>query len=151
MMWRAFSVGGYMRLIKLNDEFYRTYGSCSEILQKKARPYACLEVCIDGVTFAIPFRHHIKHKHAFITYGECGLDYTKAVVLTSGKFVSSDSVQIDQIEFNAIKGKERRIHKGMSDYLLLYKKAIQYRANRHYENIRRCSSLQYFHAELHIK
>lgn len=140
-----------MRLIKLNDNFYSNYRNCTEILQKRARPYACLAIKVDGVIFAIPFRHHIKHDHAFITYGECGLDYTKAVVLSSFKYVSDESVQIEQIEFNAIKGKEQRIHKGMKDYVKLYRKAVQYSSNKHYDNIRKCSSLQYFHEELGIK
>lgn len=140
-----------MQLIRLSDIFYQIYENCTEILQKRTRPYACLQVTIDGITFAIPFRHHISHKYAFITYGDCGLDYTKAVVISSDDYISLEPVQIEQAEFNAIKGKEHRIQKGMADYLKLYRKAMQYPANRHYDTIRRCSSLQYFHPELGIK
>lgn len=140
-----------MRLIKLTDDFYQAYSCCSEILQKRDRPYACLAIKIDGVVFAIPFRHHIAHKYAFITREGCGLDYTKAVVLTHRRYIADGPVQIEQVEFNAIKGNEHAIHKGMSDYLHLYRKALRYPANLHYENIRRWSSLQYFHKELGIK
>ena len=57
-----------MRLIYLSSEFYKQYKDCPEILKKPSRPYACLTVKIRGLTFAIPFRHHIAHKYAFITY-----------------------------------------------------------------------------------
>lgn len=106
---------------------------------------------IDGVPFAIPFRHHIPHKWAFITYREAGLDYTKAVVLSNGRFVGRHTPEIEQIEFEALKGKEALITNGMRKYLVAYKKAVKYSNNRHYDNIRSCSSLQYFHKELRIR
>lgn len=56
-----------MKFILLSDKFYQAYGHLPEVLSKKTRPYACLAVEIDGIQFAIPFRHHIRHKHAFIT------------------------------------------------------------------------------------
>ena len=140
-----------MRLITLTDKFYDLYGDCEEILHKRSRPYAYLGVKIDGVNFAIPFRHHIIHKHAFFTYGECGLDYTKAIVIWDEEFIDSSHVQIEQIEFNAIKGKEYRIQTGMRNYLALYRKAVKYRDNHHYDVIRECSSLQHFHKQLRIK
>lgn len=70
-----------MRLIYLSQAFYDRYGDCPEILKKRTRPYACLTIRIEEMTVAIPFRHHIAHKYAFRTYGDCGLDYTKAVVI----------------------------------------------------------------------
>ena len=137
-------VGCFIRLITLSEEFYNKYCNCVEVLQKQTRPYVCLEMKIRGTTFAIPFRHHIRHKHAFITYGECGLDYTKAVVIADSRYIENTSPQIEQNEFNAIKGKESKIHKGMNDYIKLYKKALQYKDSPHYSNIIRYSSLQYF-------
>lgn len=139
-----------MKLITLSALFYRTYANCPEILTKQTRPYACLEIMVDGIRFAVPFRHHIAHKWAFITYGQCGLDYSKAVVLSDDRFIGDTSPIIDQIEFDALKGKEPRIASGMKKYLAAYRKAVQYPANVHYQNIRRCSSLQYFHQELSI-
>lgn len=137
-------MGYFMRLIMLSDKFYKEYCNCAEVLQKQTRPYVCLEIKIRGTTFAIPFRHHIKHKYAFITYGECGLDYTKAVVIDDRQHIADVSPQVDQNEFNAIKGKESKIHKGLSNYIKLYKKALQYKDSSHYANIIRYSSLQYF-------
>lgn len=133
-----------MRLIILSEKFYEEYGGFREILQKKARPYVCLEVTIAGQTFAIPFRHHIPHKYAFITYGDCGLDYTKSVVIPDSSYISDDIPQIEQAEFNALKGKDARIERGLSNYIKLYKKAIQYQDNPHYRNILRYSTLKYF-------
>lgn len=139
-----------MRLITLSDFFFDSYSGCTEILQKRSRPYACLEVLIDGVPFAVPFRHHISHSWAYITYDRCGLDYTKAVVLADDRFVGSESVSIEQREFDALKGKEHRIVSGMRKYLAVYKKSVQYADNPRYERIRSCSTLQYFHKELRL-
>ncbi len=140
-----------MKLITLSPYFYSKYSNCSEILTKPTRPYVCLAIRIDGVTFAIPFRHHILHKWAYITYGQAGLDYSKAVVISDRQFIGSSSPQIEQREFNALKGKEALISNGMKKYLTVYKKAVKYPNNHHYDFIRSCSSLQYFHSELHIR
>ncbi len=140
-----------MKLITLSPYFYSKYGNCPEILTKPTRPYVCLAVRIDGVPFAIPFRHHIPHKWAFITYGEAGLDYSKAVVISDKRFIGEGTPEIEQQEFEALKGKDALITNGMRKYYKAYKKAVQYPNNRHYNAIRSCSSLQYFHKELHIR
>lgn len=139
-----------MKLIFLSDTFYSKYQTCSEILQKKDRPYACLAVRIEHILFAIPFRHHIPHQHAFFTVKDCGLDYTKAVVISELAFISSEQAHIDQVEFNALKGKDHIIENGMRRYLRLYKKAYQYRTNPRYRNILRYSSLKHFHEYLNL-
>ena len=133
-----------MRLILLSDKFYRDYSGCEEILQKDSRPYMCLAVSINGETFAIPFRHHIQHKYAFFTKPRCGLDYSKAVVISSEEYISSVSPRIDQMEFNAVKGKDARIQNGMEKYIKLYNTAKRYKETFFYYNILKCSSLQYF-------
>lgn len=140
-----------MKLITLSPDFYSKYGNCPEILTKPTRPYVCLAVRIDGVPFAIPFRHHIPHKWAFITYGEAGLDYTKAVVISDIRYIGKYTPVIEQREFDALKGKDALITNGMRKYLAAYKKAVKYPNNSHYAHIRSCSSLQYFHKELQIK
>ena len=133
-----------MRLVYLTDSFFARYGGCRELMEKSARPYACLEVKIDDHVFAIPFRHHIKHKYAFFTVGEAGLDYSKAVIIEREEYISPFPARIDTKELNAIKGKEKLITNGMQKYYRLYLKAVRYPDNPHYENIRKCSSLQYF-------
>ena len=42
-----------MKLITLSPVFYERYRGCEEILIKQTRPYVCLAVKVDGVTFAI--------------------------------------------------------------------------------------------------
>lgn len=133
-----------MRLVYLTDEFFKHYGGCKEILVKNARPYACLEVEIDGYIFAIPFRHHITHKYAFFTVGEAGLDYSKAVIIEREEYISSRSVRIDSKELNVLKGREQLILNGMRKYYRLYLKSTRFPDNPHYDNIRKCSALQYF-------
>lgn len=140
-----------MKLITLSPAFYARYSGCKEILSKQPRPYACLAVQIDGVTFAIPFRHHIPHRWAFFTQGVSGLDYTKAVVISDWGFVSPVAPIIEQVEFNRLKGKDALITNGMRKFLAVYRKAVRYPDNRHYQFIRSCSSLQYFHQELRIR
>lgn len=133
-----------MRLVYLTDEFFERYGNCKEILVKNARPYACLEVKIDGYIFAIPFRHHIKHKYAFFTVGEAGLDYSKAVIIEREEYISPSGARIDTQELNALKGREQLISNGMRKYYRLYLKAVSLPCNPRYDNIRQCSALQYF-------
>lgn len=133
-----------MKFILLSDKFYQAYGHLPEVLSKKTRPYACLAVEIDGIQFAIPFRHHIRHKHAFITYGECGLDYTKAVVIEDWSMVAAALPTIEQKEFNYLKGKDAMIEAGMRRYCKLIRKAQQYADNPHYANILKFSALRYF-------
>lgn len=139
-----------MKLVLLSDYFFDTYQGCDEILSKRTRPYVCLSVVIDGVQFAIPFRHHITHKWAYITYGTCGLDYTKAVVISDWRFVSITRPTIEQAEWDALKGKDARVQNGMKQFLTAYRKAVQYPDNPNYSFIRGCTALQYFHRELGI-
>lgn len=133
-----------MKLILLSDDFYNRHSQDAEMLHKRNRPYACVAVKIQGRTFAIPFRHHITHNHSFITYGICGLDYTKSVIIMNPSDVSNKRPTIDQREFNALKGKDALIANGMNQYIKLYKKAKRYQNNVRYQNILKCSTLQYF-------
>lgn len=133
-----------MRYILLSDAFYRKYSGCPEILKKQTRPYVCLAVEVDGMLFAIPFRHHIRHKYAFFTVGEAGLDYTKAVVIEDMSMVSSATPTIEQKEFNSLKGRDALVESGMRKYYGLVLKSKRYPGNRHYANILKYSALQYF-------
>ncbi len=133
-----------MDLVILSDSFFNKYINCSEILEKRNRPYVCLKVQINGVTFAIPIRHHISHTYCYRTGEDSGLDYTKAVVITSPTDIKRHKAQINQAEYNAIKGKEHVIANGMSNFIKVYIKAKAYPNNQNYSNIRSMSTLQYF-------
>ena len=133
-----------MRLIYLSDKFYEKYGKYPEILKKDSRPYACLEVEIDGRTYAIPLRHHITHKYAFLTIGNQGLDYTKAVVIDDDEYISSLPAWIDSAEFAIIKNRESVIANGMKKYCRIYQKAVQYKDKPFYSDILKYTTLKYF-------
>lgn len=100
-------------------------------------------VTIDGLLFAIPFRHHIAHKYCFNTVGDAGLDYTKAVVISKPEYIGK-SAYIDGTEYAKLKGRDAMIESGMRRYLKTYRKALRYRTNPHYQQIISCSALQYF-------
>ncbi len=133
-----------MRLIYLSPKFYQQYAACREIMKKPSRPYACLFVEVEALTFAIPFRYHIPHKYAFFTYNDCGLDYTKAVLVPDESYIGVGRPQVEQREFNALKGQDARILREFSRYLKLYRKAALNRTNPHYSGIIQYSALQYF-------
>jgi protein AbiQ len=133
-----------MKIIFLSPEFYADFAHCKEILQKQNRPYACLAIKIDGKVFAIPIRHRITHKYAFKTVGDCGLDYTKAVIISKASYISRTPATINQKEYDLIKGTEAMIANGMRRYIALYKKALQYPDAPHYQSILQYSSLGVF-------
>ncbi len=133
-----------MKLKILSAKFYNTYSDCKEILKKSSRPYACLTIEIDGILFAIPFRHHIRHKYAFFTIGEAGLDYTKAVVISDSSYLSLDEPTIESKEFAIIKKKEQQIKYGFKKYVTQYKHATKHRDVPRNANILKYSALQYF-------
>ncbi len=137
-------IGVHMHLKILSEKFYHNYSHCVEILKKKDRPYACLTLELNGVLFAIPFRHHIKHQYAFHTLGEAGLDYTKSVVITDMHFLADDKPSIESKEFYIIKRKEQKIRYDFSKYINQYKRAMKHRDNPRSKNILQYSTLKYF-------
>lgn len=117
-----------MIFIFLSDEFYRDYKECPEIEQKKTRPYVQAIVKVDGVVFAVPLRSHIRHKHVLWTNKSegCGLDFSKAVVLSKRSYVDFiHKPHIRQDEFDALRGKEYLIKQKLLQYINVYKKAKQ--------------------------
>lgn len=73
------------KIVFLANSFYKDHPNppFKEMEQKQNRPYIVFLVEIEGHTWAIPFRSHIRHGHAFFTDREnkCGIDYSKAVVV----------------------------------------------------------------------
>lgn len=133
-----------MKIKILSKKFYDTYSNCSEILKKEMRPYACLTIEIDGMLFAIPFRHHIKHIYSFHTIGEAGLDYTKAVIISDDDYLTDEQPKIESKEFAIIKKNEQKIKYGLKKYVNQYRRAMKHRDNPRSKNILQYSSLQYF-------
>lgn len=133
-----------MRIIKLSADFYNRYGSKPEILQKTDRPYSCLAMSVDGITYAIPLRHHIKHPYCFHTIGVAGIDFTKAIPLLENNFASDEDVRIDSKEWSILKRHEQDIYNSFKKYLFRYRKAKRHPDQPQNQNILKYSSLQYF-------
>ena len=111
-----------MDIITLSTDFYIRFSDCKEILQKGNRPYLMVLISVDDITFAVPFRSHIRHNFAYWTDKEnrCGLDFTKAVVILSENDIAAHNVQIRQNEFNALKGKEYFITQKFATFIRHY-------------------------------
>lgn len=118
------------RFVFLTDEFYKAYPSelYPEIEQKHNRPYVQVYVKINGVQYAIPLRSDIHHPHVLWTdkQNHCGVDFSKAVVITDDKYIDMlTEPHIRENEFNALRGKDYKIKVKMEKYIEEYKKAKQ--------------------------
>lgn len=118
------------RFVFLTDEFYKAYPSelYPEIEQKHNRPYIQVYVEINGIQYAIPLRSEIHRPHVLWTdkKNHCGVDFSKAVVITDEKYIDMlTEPYIRENEFNALRGKDYKIKVKMEKYIEEYKKAKQ--------------------------
>lgn len=143
-----------MRYIFLTQDFYNKYNEndCPEIERKLSRPYIMIKVTINGLDFGIPLRLGIKHKYALWTdkKNNCGVDYTKAVIIDNETYIDSKSPYIRPDEHNALKGKEYLLKTGFEKYIEKYKKALSRIDIERNKEMCKYSTLQYFHKELSI-
>ena len=139
-----------MKLVCLNSNFYNKYLDKEEILKKQNRPYVIFVVNINNIDWAIPFRSNIRHKYAYMTdkTNNNGIDFTKAVVIDINNDIDSQNVQIRQVEFNKIKGKEHVIKKDFQNFLKRFEKAINKPEISEHRKILMFSSLNYFIEEV---
>ena len=139
-----------MKLVCLNSNFYNKYLDKEEILKKQNRPYVIFVVNINNIDWAIPFRSNIRHKYAYMTdkINNNGIDFTKAVVIDINNDIDSQNVQIRQVEFNKIKGKEHVIKKDFQNFLKRFEKAINKPEISEHRKILMFSSLNYFIEEV---
>lgn len=143
------------RFVFLSSEFYNAYPAekYPEMEQKHNRPYIQVYVEIDGVQFAIPLRSDIHHPHVLWTdkANRCGVDFSKAVVITKTSYIDTISEpHLRQNEFDALRGKDYRIKEKMRKYILRYKKAKKELDKPINQNLVRYSTLQYFEKEIGI-
>ncbi len=139
-----------MKLVCLNSNFYNKYLDKEEILKKQNRSYVIFIVNINNIDWAIPFRSNIRHKYAYMTdkINNNGIDYTKAVVIDINTDIDSQNVQIRQIEFNKLKGKEHVVKKEFQNFLKRFEKAINKPEIKEYKKLLTYSSLVYFLEEV---
>ena len=99
----------FLKFIFLSDSFYKAYIQCSEIEQKRDRPYIQACVQMGGRLFAVPMRSHIKHKYVLWTDKEnnCGLDFSKAVVLKRQEYI--DDTRQPYVRPNEFESYEEKI------------------------------------------
>lgn len=136
------------RFIFLSNDFYNDYPTSQypEIEQKSNRPYIQLLTTINGVQYAIPLRSNINHPHVLWTdkKNHCGLDFSKAVVITDMKYIDfTRTPHIRQNEFNALRGKDFKILQRMILYVSDYK-ASKEKDDPISKNLVEKSTLQYF-------
>ena len=141
-----------MNFFLLENNFYKDYSTCREILKKTNRPYAVFLIKLNNLTFAVPVRSHITHKYSIKTIGNKGLDFSKAVVINDRqKYISKKYAYIDNREYQIIMEQKWKITKKMEDYIKKYKKALKDTFIPANKILCNSSCLQYFHAELGIK
>ena len=136
-----------MILFFLSDEFYNDYAGCSEIEQKRLRPYVQALVKVGGISFAVPLRSQIRHKYVLWTDrgSRCGLDFSKTVVLSKRSYIDSTTrPYIRQNEFDALRGKEHLIKQKLLQYIATYKKAKKRLDVPRNQTICEYSTLKYF-------
>ena len=141
-----------MNFFLLENNFYKDYSTCREILKKTNRPYAVFLIKLNNLTFAVPVRSHITHKYSIKTIGNKGLDFSKAVVINDRqKYISKKYAYIDNREYQIIMEQKWKITKKMEDYIKKYKKALKDTSIPANKILCNSSCLQYFHPELGIK
>ncbi|MDD3362421.1 MAG: hypothetical protein PHW34_12180 [Hespellia sp.] len=143
------------RFVFLSDEFYLEYpiAKYPEMEQKKDRPYIQVYVEIDGVQYAIPLRSDIHHPHVLWTdkANNCGVDFSKAVVITDEKYIDiTRNPHLRQNEFDALRGKDYKIKQKMEKYIGKYKKAKKNPSNPINRMLCQYSTLQYFEEYLDL-
>lgn len=141
------------RFIFLSKEFYRAYPPVKfpEMEQKENRPYIQVYVQINEVQYAIPLRSDIHHPHVLWTdkKNRCGVDFSKAVVITDEKYVDLETEpHIRQNEFDALRGKDFKIKTKMEKYLSDYKNAKNDMSKPVNRKLVKYSTLQYFEKEI---
>ena len=135
-----------MKLIYLSNKFRSDYprSKFPELMDKDTRPYCCVAMKVEGKTYAIPLRHHIKHPFAFYTTSEAGLDYTKAVVIDDPDYIAPTQPIIDSSEWSIIRTNENTIFFEFRKYIKNYKRAAAHPDNPRSEIFLRYSTLKYF-------
>jgi len=111
-----------------------------------------VQVTINNIDFGVPLRSNINHPHAFITdkLNNCGLDYSKAVIIKDSNYISDITPTIRQNEWDLIKVSGYRIKKGLENYIHSYKKALKKSHIRKNQLLIQFSTLKYFHNDLNI-
>lgn len=155
-----------IELRRLTSDYYSEHAHLAEAMDfdpitrkpnDKGRGFGVCLVDILGHQFAIPLRTDMAHKENFPTKFKKndagrvlreGLDYSKAVIITDQRFISSKLfVTRDKEEYLKISNSEKRILRDFEKYINKYIKAVK----KPDENIIKeyqYSTLKNYHTEL---
>ena len=155
-----------IELRRLTSDYYSEHAHLKEAMDfdkvtrkpdDKGRGFGVCLVDILGHQFAIPLRTTMYHKENFPTKFKKddngrvvreGLDYSKAVIITDQRFISSTTFETrEKEEYLKINGSEKKILRDFEKYIKKYIKAVK----KPDENILKeykYSTLQNYHAEL---
>lgn len=139
-----------LKTVFLSDAFYKAYpiSKYKEMEQKTDRPYVRIQVMVNGVSWGIPLRSSISHPHVIWTDEEnrCGLDFSKAVVITKpAKYISYVKPHIRDNEFKVLKQlDEYTVSQKLKKYIKEYKKAKKAMNVKRNRELVSFSTLQYF-------
>lgn len=133
----------------LTDEFFTDFSNCKEIEKKKDRPHVQITIQVGNHIFCIPLRSHINHTHVLWTdkKNNCGIDFSKAVVITDPlRYIDlSRRPHIRENEFKVLKRvSEHEIQRRMLAYIADYKEAKRKPYIPRNRTLIQCSTLQYF-------
>lgn len=133
----------------LTADFFADYSGCKEIERKPDRPHVQITIEVGGNLFCIPMRSHITHKHVLWTdkANGCGLDFSKAVVVTDPtRYIDAGKTPyIRSKEFAVLKNtSEFEVRRRLLAYICEYKEAKKRPEIQRNQILLKCSTLQYF-------
>lgn len=155
-----------MKTVKLDHSFYSDHAHLHNAMDNydgnwdalKTRGYGVAVVTINTLLFAIPLRSRIRHNGAYITkhinhkgvVGK-GLDFSKALLITDRKYLSTEVFKIDPVQHKKIREKGIHIRKAFEKYVEKYIEA----STKGDENILNSSKYKFttlinYHPELGI-
>lgn len=157
-----------MELKKLDNSFYQNNPVVLEALDfnaktnswsdgDKVRGHGIVQIQLNGLTFAIPVRSHIRHDDCYIIVRNTdkndirgmGLDYSKAMLITDPTYVSAEIFLLkNKRAAKDLLSKEAHVTKQFSQYVERYVEAIRKNDKNILRRDYRFTTLINYHAEL---
>lgn len=147
-----------MLLLKLEAVFFQENAHLVEVLDKnksgewngeKERGYGIAVISHNNLRFGIPLRSHIPHRFCYRTSDTKGLDYSKAVLLTKGVYISDRPFMIPSAEYVKIKDRAHHISSQFGKYVDKYVDGVR-KADKNVLREYVFSTLQNYHVELGV-
>ena len=152
-----------MDYIVLTKNFFDNYPNSEypEFLTKINRPYILIKVTIGKNEFAIPLRSHLKYnkfncslktREGSDSKEHCGLDFTKAILITDLDYYSYNikgkKVVVEDKDHKVFLNSKTLIETTMKEYIERFKKKYPKRNIERNNKFCRYSTLQYYTKEL---